>query len=211
MFTLYYWPGYCSLATHIVLNWAGADYALIKANTEIRNSHDFRMLNPSGTVPVLKIHNKGEEWTLSQNIAILYWLAGEYPETKLLGDASPQSTACVLRWLGYINSDVHKTFTPLLHPERVPGSAEVRMEVEKQALASLSHHLSILNDTMGNSLWLVEQRRSVADPYLFVILRWARMLGINLSEYASLYRFYKHMGTDESVTAALQQEGINLI
>ncbi|MDI6934695.1 glutathione binding-like protein [Pantoea sp. EABMAA-21] len=210
MYTLYYWPGYCSLAAHIVLNWTGADYVLVKTDEKTRRSQSFLMMNPSGTVPVLKADFPGKKWTLSQNIAILFCLAQEFPEAGLLGDPSSRGEISVLRWLGYINSDVHKTFTPLLHPERIPGTADVKAEVKSKALQTLVHHLGILNDAMGKNRWLVNNRRSVADPYLLVILRWSKMLDVKLTDYPSLDRFYKHMGRDDSVTAALRQESTEL-
>lgn len=209
MYTLYYWPRYCSLAAHIVLNWAQAKYTLFKADETYRKSADFLALNPSGTVPVLNISTKNQRAHLSQNVAILHFIAQEFPETHLLGDGSILAQAEILRWASYINSDVHKCFTPLLHPERVSGGKSAQILAETSAFAMLAKHFTILDNQMREQNWLVNNQRSIADPYLFVILRWAKMLAVSLDSYPALANFYRSFIMDKAVLSALEQEGVS--
>lgn len=201
--TLYYWPGYCSLADHIVLEWVGADYDLVVADEAYRNSSEYALINPSRTVPAIVF---ASGFILSQNVAILNYLADLYPEAQLNGNGTPESRALVNRWLAYIAADVHKAFSPLLHPDRILGDPSVHDATLTRARQVLRAHFGIFNDQIGDNDWLVENRRSIADPYLLVLLRWARAVSIDLSGYSHLSRYYHRLRRDPAVERAINQE-----
>src|SRR5690606_1043948 len=90
---LYYFPGACSLATHVVLQWIGKPYETVRLDPASTKSPEFLALNPHGAVPLLV----DDGFVLSQNIAILFYLAERFPEADLLGDDSPQGRAEILR------------------------------------------------------------------------------------------------------------------
>src|SRR5690606_37595648 len=100
---LYYSPGACSLADHIVLEWIGKPYEAQAVSREQRALPEFRKLNPAGAVPVLE----HDGMVLTQNMAILNYLADLYPEAGLHGDGSPKARAEINRWRSFVNSDVH--------------------------------------------------------------------------------------------------------
>ena len=106
---LYTSSGACSMADHIALEWIGKPYTAQIVNSEQRATPEFRKLNPAGAVPVFE----DGDWVLTQNSAILNYLADKFPESKLGGDGTPKSRAEVNRWLGLLNADVHPTFHPL--------------------------------------------------------------------------------------------------
>lgn len=209
MYTLYYWPGYCSFATHVVLRWVGSKVALNKVDYDARQSDDYkRDVNPSSTVPALVLP---DGFILSQNSAILNYLADVYPEAGLGGDGTPLGRAVVNRWLGYINSDVHKVFSPLLHPERVPGNAEAQEATKEIARNTLRRHFEILNGQLATNGWIAGEQRSIADPYLFVLVRWARAGKLDLDGLDHLLAHYQRLAQDPSVIAAMAAEKLKHI
>jgi glutathione S-transferase len=106
---LYTSPGACSMADHIVLQWIGAPFQAQVVSGEDRKTPEFLALNPSGSVPVLE----DDGWVLTQNAAIMNYLADLHPEAKLGGDGTPKGRAVVNRWLSFLNADVHPAFHPL--------------------------------------------------------------------------------------------------
>lgn len=204
MLTLHYWPGYCSLATHIVLRWIGAPYQLKLAGFKMRQSEAFKQFNPSATVPVL-VEDDG--WVLSQNVAILNYLAERHPEAKLTGDDA-HGRATVNRWLGYINSDVHKAFSPLMHPERLSGDHVAQQQALDNAKAVLRKHFAVFDQALRQHPWVAGARRSVADPYLFVLTRWAFDKGVDLSDLQGLLAHFERCMQDPNVQVALTEEGL---
>src|SRR3546814_340777 len=106
---LYYSPGACSLADHIVLEWIGKPYEAIRVSRDDRKSPEFLRLNPAGAVPVLQ----DGDWVLTQNMAVLNFLADSFPEVGRGGDGTLRGRAEVNRWLAFVNSDVHPAFKPL--------------------------------------------------------------------------------------------------
>lgn len=205
MLTLHYWPGYCSLATHIVLRWIGVPYRLQLADHATRQSSGFKQLNPSSTVPVL-VDEDG--WALSQNVAVLNYLAEQHPHAHLGGDDA-RDRASVNRWLGYINSDVHKTFSPLMHPERLPGDQAAQQQALDNAKAALRKHFEVLDQALCQHQWIAGERRSIADPYLFVLTRWARAKGVDLTGLDGVAWHFGRMSSDPDVQEALAEEGLS--
>lgn len=204
MVTLHYWPGYCSLATHIVLRWIGVPYQLKLAGFKARQSDAFKQINPSSTVPVL-VDEDG--WVLSQNVAILNYLAERHPRAGLTGEDA-RGRAIVNRWLGYINSDVHKAFSPLMHPERLPGDLAAQQQALENAKTVLRKHFEVIDQALRQHPWIAGERRSVADPYLFVLTRWARDKGVALEGLDGLQAHFEHFLQDKAVQTALEEEGL---
>jgi glutathione S-transferase len=200
---LYFFPGSCALADHIVLEWSGAKYEAIKLDRAATKSPEFLKLNPSGAVPVLV----DGDFVLTQNVAILQYVAELYPDARLFGDGTPRGRAEVARWLGLLNSDMHPAFKAIFgaarfHPD--PAAAGVLADT---ARANVRKYLDLLDNRLRGRDWLVDTR-SVADPYLFVMLRWVRKLGMDSSGLDHLARFFERMQADRGVRAALtSQEG----
>lgn len=203
MMKLYYFPGSCALADHIVLEWTGAKYEAVKLDRTGTKTPEFLKLNPSGAVPVLV----DGDFVLTQNVAILSYLAERYPDARLYGDGTPRGRAEVMRWLGVLNSDVHPAFKPIFgavrfHPD--PAAAGVLADT---ARANVRKYLELIDNRLRGRDWLVDTR-SIADPYLFVMLRWAPKVKVDLSGLDNVQRFFERMQADRGVRAALtSQEG----
>ncbi len=201
---LYYLPGASPLAGHIVLEWIGAPYDTVRMSHDGLKSPAYLARNATGTVPLLE-HG---DFVLTENVAILGYLAELHPEAGLLGDGSPRGRAEVMRWLGFLNSDVHKAFLPLLQAslfleEEIPVG--VTVHGPRRYLRTC---LERLDAQLAGHDWLVGTR-SVADPYLLVILRWAVGLDMGLCGLDHLMRFARRMEADPGVQAAiLAEEGV---
>lgn len=201
---LYCLPGACSLADHIVLQWIGLphEFALV-ARDELKTS--FLTINPSGAVPALQL---GDGTILTQNIAILDYLANLAPDAALMGDGSATSRARVMRWTAFLNADVHKNFSPLFSAARFVDGEQAQASLKQKAAERLREQLDMLNAQIGDGTWLVDDHRSVADAYLYVILRWARAMKLDLSGLDNLARFFEHMSADAGTQAALKAENL---
>lgn len=201
---LYYLPGACSLACHIVLEWIGKPYDVQPVARDALRSPDYLKINPSGQVPAL-IEEDG--WVLTENVAILNYLIDRFPEAKLGGDGSPRVRAEVNRWLALLNSEVHPCFKPLFAPQRFINDEAQHAPLQSTSREKLRKLLERLDAQLADSEWLAGHR-SVADAYLFVVLRWAKAKEVELHELEHLARFTARMHEDAGVKAAMQAEGL---
>jgi glutathione S-transferase len=198
---LFCMPGASSLADHIVLEWSGAEYETVRMDRCSLKGEDYLALNPSGSVPLLV----DGDFALTENVAILVYLAELHPHARLLGDGSLRSRAEVMRWLGFLNSDVHKAFRPIFYPERYLQGGEFAQHLAATARGHVRDYLQRLDAQLEGREWLTGER-SVADAYLFVMLRWAIGTKVGLQGFANLSRFVRRLHDDEGVHAALAME-----
>ncbi|MVW73268.1 MULTISPECIES: glutathione S-transferase family protein [unclassified Bordetella] len=201
---LYYMPGACSLATHIVLEWIGKPYEAEAVARDALKQPEFLKINPLGAVPALT----DDGLTLTQNAAILEYLAEKAPELNLLGDGSAASRAEVRRWLGFINSDLHKTFSLIFGAPRYVPDESAQEALRNSAAGMLRNLFGILDKQLADKPYLAGAKPSLADPYLFVVLRWAKAKNIDLSGMDNLSQFATRMEADPAVQAALKAEGL---
>jgi glutathione S-transferase len=203
MMKLYTSPGACSLADHIVLEWTGKPYTAQIVSRDERATPEFRKLNPAGAVPVFE----QDGWVLTQNAAILNYLADTSPEAKLGGDGSAKGRAEVNRWLAFLNADVHPSFHPLFGSTAYLGE-QAAEQTKDAARKKLRGYFERANAQLEGQEWLAGTR-SIADPYLFVVLRWARAMKIDLGGLDNLARFFERMRSDPGVQKALKSEGLD--
>ncbi|CAM4023105.1 Glutathione S-transferase [Bordetella muralis] len=201
---LYYMPGACSLAAHIVLEWIGKPYETQAIARDALKQPEFLSINPMGAVPVLTDGG----YTLTQNASILEYLAEQAPQLNLLGDGTAQSRAEARRWLGFINSDLHRTFSLVFGPQRFVASEAAQKELSTSAAAILRNLFTILNTQLADKPYLAGKAPTIADPYLYVVLRWAKAKNIDLSGLNNLTEFSSRMDADKGVQAALKAEGL---
>lgn len=190
---LYSSPGSCSSASHIALLEAGADFELIKLNLSTdRKLPDGRHLddvNPKGYVPVLELADGA---LLTENVAILQYIADQFPESKL---APPNDTIERVRlqeWLAFINSEVHKTFGNFFNPN-------LPEEMRAFFTQRLDKRFDYVNTQLEGKDYLTGEQFTVADGYLFIIASWAPMLGYDLSRYENVLAWQARVGERDTV------------
>jgi glutathione S-transferase len=198
---LYHMPGACSLADLIVLQWVGVFHEPIRMSLETIKSPGYLAMNPGGTVPLLE-HG---DFLLTENVAILGYLADLHPEARLLGDGTPAARADVMRWLAFLNSDVHDAFKPMFTPMRYVPDIAWAPALVQSARARVRGYLDRLDDQLEGRSWLTGER-SIADPYLFVLSRWSAKKGVDMNGLDNLARFSDRLNQDAGVRAALAAE-----
>lgn len=197
---LYYFPGACSLADHIALKWSGLPHEAIRMDRDSIKSESYLKLNPAGAVPLLV----QDDFVLSENVAILDYVASSAPDAALLG-VGLHGRAQTLRWLAYLNSDVHGAFKPLFSPRRFLDDESQAELIAESARTQVARHLEVLDRQLEGREWITGAR-SVADPYLFVMLRWATRHNISLEPFKNLLRFLERMYADAGAFSAIAEE-----
>lgn len=198
---LYYTPGACSLSPHIVAHELGIALQLHKVDLktkQIENGADYLTINPKGYVPLLTLDN-GE--LLSEGPAIVQYLADLKPESGL---APPNGTLARYRLqeiLTYINSEIHKSYSPLFNPSTTP---EVRAEREEY----LRKRYALIEKKLGEQPYLIGSSFSVADAYLFTVTNWSNFVKLDLSGFPNVLAFQKRVAERPAVQAALRAEGL---
>ncbi|WP_374248757.1 glutathione S-transferase family protein [Thermomonas sp.] len=196
-------PGACSTADHIVLQWIGAPYEFQVVTREQRATPEYRAINPSGAVPALQVG----DWVLTQNSAILHYLTDRFPDAGLCGDGTPESRAEVNRWLACVNADVHPAFKPLFGATAYLEDPAMIARSHDNARKQLRGLFERADAQLQGRDWIAG-RRSIADPYWFITLQWAKKTGVDLSELDNLARFDARMAADPGVQAAMKAEGL---
>lgn len=198
---LYYSPGACSLSPHIVAREAGVELDLIKVDLKtktIRSEGDFWAVNPKGSVPALEIA-AGE--VLTEGPAIVQYLADRRPESRLAPPPQSFERYRVQEMLGYINSEIHKTYSPFFKPDTPPA-------VREERAAYLRRRYRLLDDRLRDLDYLFGDRFGVADAYLFTVTTWAEKLQVDLSEFRNLAEFQQRVAARPAVRAAMQAENL---
>ena len=200
---LYTKPGACSLADHIALTWAGKPFDVQVFTAAEMKQPEYLKINPAGAVPVIV----DGDFTLTQNAAILNYIADLNPDSQLGGDGSAKSRAEINRWLAFFNSDVHPTFHPLFGSTGFLGDAAAIEKTKEVARKKLRGLYERADQQLEGKDWLTGTR-SIADPYLFVTLQWAKKLGLDLGDLQNLSAFDQRMAADPGVQNALRTEGL---
>lgn len=198
---LYYAPGACSLAVHIVLCELGLPHALAKVDLQshtLADGSDFVAINPKGYVPALELAN-GQ--LLTELAAIVQYLADLRPEVGLLPPAGTLERFHVQEWLSFIGSELHKGLGALFNPA-------IGAEWKAAVLARVARRFDFVNAELEGRHYLTGSQYSVADAYLFTILRWTDFMHIDLSPWPALVALRQRVAARPAVRQALQVEGL---
>jgi glutathione S-transferase len=197
---LYIAPGTCSLAPHIALREAGVPFDLAIVDLKSKRADDgasFTELNPKGYVPALRLDD-GQ--VLTENVAVLLYIADRHPAAHLAPSGTMERYR-LIEWLCFINSELHKAFSPLFSP-----SAPEPMRQYAQTL--ILRRLDYLQGVMGDAGFVSGGRFTIADAYLFTVLSWCGEVGIDLERWPRLLRYEDRLRTRPAVLAALKAEGL---
>lgn len=199
---LYYTPGTCSFAPHIVIRELGLDLDLqrVRLGAEpqvVASQRDFRELNPLGYVPVLELDDGR---VLIEGAAMLLHLADAHPRAGLAPVAGSAERDELHRWLIFISAELHKTFSPwLFHPEHGQQAVDV-------ATQRLAPRLAVVEQQLTGRDYLLGDRFGIADAYLFTIADWTGPLKIALDPYPNLAAYLERIRARPSVVEALHRE-----
>ncbi|MES2905131.1 MAG: glutathione binding-like protein [Pseudomonadota bacterium] len=196
---LYYSPGACSQAAHILLHEADlphdAEAVDLKAHRTASGA-DYYAINTKGPVPALEI---GDE-VLTENGAILQYIGDKSGSESLLPTGGMERYR-VIETLSYLGSDVHKSFGPLWNPNSSDDAKQAARDLVGKKFDYLERQLDGRDYLMGPLM-------TIADPYLFAMLGWTGMHGIDLARWPNLTDFRKRMEQRPTVQTVLRAEGL---
>jgi len=198
---LYYSPGACSLSPHIALLEAGLPYDLVKVDLrakKLENGDDFLKINPKGQVPALQLDN-GE--LLTEGPVIVQAIADQAAGKNLAPAAGSPERYRLQEWLNFITTELHKNFSPLFQPA-IPD--DVKTFFKDRIMGKFKY----ADSKLAGQDYLMGKQFTVADGYLFVMLKWAERTGMDLSEFKNLMAFKDRVAARPNVQAALKMEGL---
>jgi glutathione S-transferase len=197
---LYYSPGACSLAVHIVLREAQYKFDLDKVDLAAKRTEggeDYLAVNGKGYVPALKLD---DGTTLTEVGAIIQYLADEKPRRNLAPKPRTPERYKLIEWINFTASEIHKALGDFFNPKMTPEWREARLE-------RLSKRLDYVNKALGASEYVMGEF-SVADAYLYTVLRWTDMHKVDLSPWPNIQAFMGRMAARPSVKKAIKAEGL---
>ncbi|WDI32217.1 glutathione transferase GstA [Hyphococcus flavus] len=200
---LYYKPGACSLASHIALNEAGADFSIEKVDTKAKRTEtgeDFLKISPNGYVPALEV-NTGE--ILTEGPAILQYIADTNKAANLAPENGTVARARVNGYLNFVGSELHKAFGPFFGDTPLEGAAR------EQAEANVARRFNYLEEELSDGRkFLTGDQFTIADAYLFVVANWTSFAKIDLGQWPNIASFVARVAERPAVQKALAAEGL---
>jgi glutathione S-transferase len=198
---LYYSPGACSLSPHIALLEAGLPYDLVKVDVrakKLENGDDYYKINPKGQVPALGLDN-GE--VMTEGPVIVQMIADQAAAKNLAPARDSAERYKLQEWLNFTTTELHKNFSPLFNPA-IPE--EVKAFFKDRIMGKFKY----ADDKLAGQDYLMGKQFTVADGYLYTMLRWADGNKMDLSALNNLMAFKDRVGARPKVQEALTKEGL---
>jgi glutathione S-transferase len=198
---LYFSPGACSLATHIVLKESGLSFEAIAAPTKthkLADGTDYYSINPLGYVPYLVLDDGR---ALHEVAAVVQYVADQVPDKQLAPPNGNWERYKLQEWLNTIGTELHKGFSPLF----TPGMPAEAKEIAKARLLS---RLSWVDGELAGKSFLMGDTFTVADAYLFVVAGWGKHVGVDISGLGNLSAFVARVAARPAVQEAMRAEGL---
>ena len=197
---LYYSPGACSLASHIVLEESGAEYQIEKADLRAKKTEsgaDFTAISPRGAVPVLQLDDGA---VLTEGVAIMQFVTDSVTPGKLPA-AGTLARARLQEMLNFISTEVHKTYSPFFRG--------LEGEAKAAQMALLDARLKLIEAQLSDGRdWLMGADFTPADAYLFTVTNWSGFAGHDLTQYPRLSALRDRIAARPAVQAAMRAEGL---
>ena len=197
---LYYSPGACSQAPHILLHEIGLSHDAERVDLKAKkteNGGDFLAINPKGAVPALEL-DSGD--VLTENAVILQYLGDRSSVGEVLPPLGNFRRYRVLELVNFITTELHKRFGFLFSPDPTD-------EMKQLVIRDLGKKLDYIDAELGEGPFLMGDELSLPDPYLFVITGWADKF-IGLDRWPNLRAFRERMLERPSVRHVMRFEGL---
>jgi glutathione S-transferase len=198
---LYYWPGACSLSPHIVAREAGIDLQLAQLDRAERKAADGTVLssvNPKNQVPVLEMDD-GQK--LTEGPVIVQYLADQKPAAGLVPPPGTMERYRVQEWLNFTTSELHKTFAPLFRPTTPDDFKPTLRDL-------LAQRFDWLDKQLAGKQYIMGDKFTVADAYLFTVVRWSPRVGIDLGKWKNITAYLDRVAARPKVQEAMKAEGL---
>jgi glutathione S-transferase len=206
MLTLYYAPNTCALASHIALEEAGAPYEARRLDFAAaeQTKPDYLKINPKGRVPALLT----ERGVITENPAILAYIAQAHPEAKLAPLADPFAFAELQAFMSYLCSTVHVAHAHRVRGARWADDPAAHESMKKKVPQSVGACFDLIERTMFRGPWTRGEAYTVADPYLFTLARWLESDSVDPARFPRVLDHRNRMAERPAVRRALKAEGL---
>ena len=207
MYTLYYMPGRANLAPHIVLQETGARYRLelVDFQKQAQRSPEYLTLNPNGRVPTLI---EGS-FVMYEAAAITMYIADQHGEAELAPPPATLSRARYYQWMVHLTNSVQESLNQWFHPDHFVSGTQTESAFKKNAEKRLENMWGNLDEALSKSPYLLGDRFSACDAYLFFLTCWqTRLKKSMIRERLHLAKFFKTVKNRPSVERTLEAEGI---
>lgn len=198
---LYYSPGACSLASHIALQETGLPFEIdrfIASTGKTASGEDFLQINPKGYVPTIRLDDGA---VLTEGGAVLQYIADQNPAAGLAPEAGTMERYRLQEWLTFIGTEIHKTYSPLF-------SKTVSADVRDRGFDVLTRRIGLVETRLDKSPYLMGDHFTVADAYLFVVLRWSVPVGFDLTPFPKVREYMDRIAVRPGVQSAMKAEGL---
>lgn len=198
---LYYAPGACSMAPHIVALDAGQKLDLVKVdipNKKTEHGDDYWKINPKGYVPALVL-DSGE--VLTEVTVICQYIADQHKEAGLISPFGSMQRYHEMAALNFASAEVHKQIGALFNPALTP-------EMRTVQIGAISRRLTTLEKMLDGREYIMGDRYTVADAYLFTVLNWTRLHKVDIGQWPNIQNYMSRVGARDNVRKAMAEEGL---
>lgn len=199
---LYYAPGACSLATHILLREAGLQFDLEKVDIRAKTTEhgeDWMALNPKGYVPALRLDD-GD--VVTENVVLHGYVADQKPEAKLAPAHGTKARLKQDELAVFISTEIHKGFSPLFNPA-------ITEDARKAVIDRLKGRYTLIEKLLSDGrTYLTGDQFATVDAYLFTVTNWSNTLKVDLSGFPNVMALQKRIAARPAVQASLVAEGL---
>jgi glutathione S-transferase len=204
MLKLYYTPGTCALASHIVLEDAGAAFEPVRISfkTNEQNSPEYLAINPKGRVPSL-VTDRG---ILTETPAMLAFIAQSFPQAKLAPLDDPFAFAEVQAFNSYLCSTVHIAHAHRMRGYRWASEETSFADMQRMVPKSMGACYRMIEQNMLRGPWVMGERYTICDPYLFTLVQWMEGDSVNSADFPRIRDHFERMAARASVRKAIAEE-----
>jgi glutathione S-transferase len=206
MMQLYYFPGNASLAPHVLLEEAGADYELmlVDRNENAHKAEDYLKLNPPGRIPTLV----DGDLVLFETGAVCLHIADKFPESGLAPAVGTTARSEFHKWLFYMATTIQPEILLYYYGDRHAVDESGAKAVKAAAEKRLGEMYGIMDETLGGGPWVMGEQYTLLDPYLYMVCRWARNFASPPRDLPNLKPWLARLSQRDSIIRTFEQEGI---
>jgi glutathione S-transferase len=203
MLTLYYSPGACSLASHITLEESGVPYEAVPIllSKDENKTESYKKINPRGKVPALKT----DDGILTENTAILTYLARSFPEKNLMPKDLLGEARCIST-MAWLSNTVHPCFTHIFRPERFSAEESAIAGIKAMGKQSFFANLQEIDGLLAGKQWLQGAAFTTCDPYALVFYAWGTRIDLPLKDLKNYTAWKDRMLQRPAVRKILERE-----
>lgn len=207
MYKIFYSPGACALASHIALADAGTEYEAVRVDFQKgeQRSPEYLKINPKGRVPALVTPHG----VLTENPAILVYLAQTFPQAKLAPLSDPWAFAQAQSFNSYLCSTVHVHHAHRTRGTRWADDAASIEGMKKKVPQNMTDAFALIEGEMLKGPWVLGAAYSICDPYLFTLASWLEGDGVDIKRFPRVNDHYQRMLQRPAVQRAMKEQGLS--